>query len=142
MRTHCLRISIACFIAFASLANAQSPARSCTLRHPNPKLTPAQQKVAADGYRLACEAANALEERREQESHAAAQPDEAIPDTLFPVFDVDASAPLSDYKEWLGKYCPDLNKKVRQNLRGLSESDQLIYIESVYSSVRETHECS
>jgi len=139
MRRCILFVLLTCCLASASLSHAAPPPQTCTPPPPDSHLTPAQQQLAAEGFRLACESANAYKPKKDSDS--AGELDEYIPDT--PAFIALPTAPNTSgpYEHWIRARCSDLDRRMRPTLLKLGPDDQLIYLKSIYDTVLERRQC-
>jgi len=116
--------------------------QACTPPPPDSKLTPAQQKAAAAGYKIACDSVNAYHKRIAQ-SKSDYQLDEVIPDLYFPR--MRANATLNDYMQWLrdrSGSCPNLVKQARAGLAAYTTDEgKVAFLKAIQTMVTEKWSC-
>jgi hypothetical protein len=104
------------------------------------KLTPEQQKASDQGYRLACESANAAKakaaQRKAAESESHYQLDSPIVDIA--VRPLPSPVTLRDYMNWLDResaYCPDLTSQARTGVNDFTtEQAKLVFLKVIRSN--------
>jgi hypothetical protein len=134
-----LILACACCVA-APAMHAQKQA--CTPPPPDSKLTPAQQKAAAAGYKIACDSVNAYNKRVAQ-SKSDYQLDEYIPDLYFPR--MRANATLKNYVQWLRDQsgsCPNLVEQARAGLSAYpTDEGKLAFLQAIQTLVTNKGGC-
>jgi len=132
---------LACLLGAAAPAiHGQKP--DCTPPKADSKMTPEQQKAAADGYRMACESVKAFK-KRASEPKPAYSVDEYVPDLYFPR--MPGNATLKDYLHWLyveQDSCPHLVTQARAGLPGFTtDAGKIAFLKTIQTMVTNQRGC-